>query len=191
MAAEFFLTIRKIQHRILRIYASSKKQSKKKEKHMKTLIAIVAVCIFFAASFAVNAVEDDEATITSGQIVVVHLVTNGLVNLYSTNQLIVESYGNGGIAKKAAIDAVERNREFLKVLTKYAMDVKRQSARGDDKTVIFLGKVAETCTVLDLHLNAIEEYISKNDKASVNQLEKCREKAETLMGELLKSDLSE
>jgi hypothetical protein len=157
---------------------------------MKTLTVIFAVCFVLVMSFRATAVED-EAEITSGQIVVIHLVTCGLVNLYSTNQLITDSYSNGGIAQKVALSSIERNKEFLKVLSKYAMDVKRQSARGDDKTVLFIGKITETCTAVELQLSAMEDYIKKNDKASVNQLEKSREKVEVLIEELLKSDLGE
>jgi hypothetical protein len=131
----------------------------------------------------------EQVGLTSGQIVMLDLIMHSLVNMYSTNTLIADSYSNGGIVKEEALAAVLRNRRFLDVLTKYSMDMKLQNASEDEKTVKFLSRITEICTNLDLQLDALEDYINRNDKASVDRLDNYRLKLETLIQSLVDSDL--
>ena len=156
---------------------------------MKNLVIVAGIALVMLVASTGHTGE--EVGITTGQIVVIDLVMHSIVNMYSTNLLITDSYSNGGIAKEEALMAVQRNRNFLKVLTRYSMEIKRQSAREDKKTVEFLGRITEICTNLDLQLDAVEEYIEKNDKASVRQLDKYRESLEAMIESLMKSDLGD
>lgn len=155
----------------------------------KIVMTIFVGTIFFVMASNALAVQDDEVGLTSGQIAIIDFALHSLVNLYSTNQLIVDAYGNSGIPQKEALAAVQRNKNFLKVISKYAMDIKRQGAKGDKKMTEFINKITEVCTAIDMHLGSIVDYIEKNDKTSVSQLEKNREKVEKLIGELLSQDI--
>ena len=96
---------------------------------MKNLVIFTGIALVMLIAPMGHAAED--VGITTGQIVVIDLVMHSIVNMYSTNLLITDSYSNGGIAKEEALMAVQRNRDFLKVLTRYSMEIKRQSARED------------------------------------------------------------
>ena len=154
---------------------------------------ILAIVLFFTVSmltvFPVHSVED--VGITSGQMVVLNIIMHGIVNMYSTNNLIADSYSGGGVEKDSALGALERNRDFLKVLSMYSMNIKRQGAKDDEKMNALLCSVSDICTHLDLQIGAIESYIKKNDDASVTQVRKYRQKLESLIQLMLNSDLGE
>ena len=152
---------------------------------------IVGLFVFAAILTSSTGHAIDEPGLTSGQIVVLELIMRSIVNMYSSNVIIADSYGNGGIVKEDALAAVAQNRDFLEVLTGYAMEMKRQNTAEDRKTAEFLAKLTEVCTDVGLQLNAMEDYIEKNDKASITLLNKCRSKLETSIEELLNSDLSD
>jgi len=156
---------------------------------MRSLIIVLVMSAAVLTAGTVCAAE--ESGLTSGQIVMLDLIMHSVVNMYSTNTLIADSYSNGGIVKEEALGAVVRNRRFLDVLTRYSMDMKLQNASGDEKTVQFLGKMTEICTNLDLQLDALEDYINKNDKASVDRLDNYRLKLELLIQSLVDSDLGD
>jgi len=155
---------------------------------IKSATFILGILIAMAGISA-DATKDEDAIVTDSQIVVIDIILNCLVNIYGTNQLIVDSYGNGGIPQKEALAAVQRNKEFLKVINVYAMQIKRQGAKGDKKTTEFINKITEVCTALDMHLGSMVDFIEKNDKPSITQLEKNRERVETLIEELVTHDL--
>jgi len=156
---------------------------------MRKLIVGMFVSAAILTSATAHAV--DEPGLTSGQMVVLELIMRSIVNMYSSNVIITDSYGNGGIVKEDALAAMAQNREFLKILTGYAMEMKRQNTAEDRKTVEFLAKLTEVCSDVGLQLNAMEDYIEKNDKASIALLNKCRSKLEMSIEELLNSDLSD
>lgn len=153
------------------------------------IISIFLATIIYILASNTFASENEEGGLTSGQIAIIDIALHSLVNLYSTNQLIVDAYGNSGIPQKEALAAIQRNRNFLKIISRYAMDIKRQGAKGDKKATDFINKITEICTSIDLHIGSIVDYVEKNDKTSVNQLEKNREKVEKLINELLSMEL--
>ncbi len=156
---------------------------------MRSLTIVLAMSAVLLTTGTACAVE--EVGLTSGQIVMLDLITHSIVNMYSTNTLIADSYSNGGIVKEEALAAVLRNRRFLDVLTRYSVAMKLQNASEDEKTVQFLGKITGICTNLDLQLDALEDYINKNDKASVIRLDDYRLKLELLIQSLVDSDLGD
>ncbi len=156
---------------------------------MKTII--VSFALIGAAFVAFQAYPAEDMAISSGEIIVLDVVMHSIVNMYSTNELIFISYTEGGIGRKRALAAVDGNERFLKVLSKYAMEIKRQNARGDERTMDFIGKISNICTNLEQHLGAIKSAIEKGDRASRMQVDKYTAKLEMLIQSLVETDLGE
>ena len=147
---------------------------------MRVLAVITAILAASVCSQGWCAGED-EGTLTGGQMIVLDLVMHGLVNLYSTSNLIVTGCATHGLTRDEAARAVDRNKDFLKVLSSYAMNMKRQGAGGDEEMTEFVGSVVEICTNMDLYLDSIKRFAEKNDDASERQMERYRTKVEQLI----------
>jgi hypothetical protein len=98
------------------------------------------------------------------------LISYGMINAYSTNILIQKGFSGGCLNKVDAVENVERNQAFVKVLQKHALSLKRVSVKEDEAMRRMIRDVCEVTTYLERQTESLKEWINEPDSASAKIL---------------------
>lgn len=114
------------------------------------------------------------------------LVTYGIVNAYSTNVLVQIAFQGGSLPKEEALDAAERNAAFVKVLQRYAQQLKRDTAKKEEGIKKLVNEMSEVSTYLEQQTQALKDWIEAPDSKSAKGLydtycEKLEKKIELML----------
>jgi len=98
------------------------------------------------------------------------LISYGMINAYSTNVLVQISFAGGCLTKEDALEAVERNLKFVRVLQRYAHSLRRASADESDPMKKLLADMCEVTTYLERQTESLRDWLSAPESKSARML---------------------
>lgn len=98
------------------------------------------------------------------------LISYGMINAYSTNILIQKGFAGGCLNKVDAVENVERNQAFVKVLQRHALSLKRVSVKEDEALRKMVRDVCAVTTYLDRQTESLKDWINEPDSESAKIL---------------------
>ena len=98
------------------------------------------------------------------------LISYGMINAYSTNILVQVGFERGSLGKQEAVEAVERNSAFVKVLQRYAHSLKRSSATKDEEMKKLIASMSEVSTYLEQQTQSLKDWIADPESKSAKAL---------------------
>ncbi len=98
------------------------------------------------------------------------LISYGIINAYSTNVLVQSGFEGGSLPRADALDAVERNAAFVKVLQRYAHSLKRSSASRDEGMKKLIADMSEVSTYLEQQTQSLKDVVADPKSQSARRL---------------------
>ena len=98
------------------------------------------------------------------------LISYGIINAYSTNLLVKTGFEAGSLTKADALDAVERNSAFVKVLERYAHSLKRSSVKREEGMKKLIADMCEVSTYLEQQTESLKDWIGDPKSKSARRL---------------------
>lgn len=115
------------------------------------------------------------------------LVSMGIINAYSTNVLVKQSFESGSLSKPDAEDAVRRNTAFVNVLDRYAQSLKRSIVTEDAGMKKWVQDMADVSTYLKQQTLVLQDWVSDPGSGSAKRLfDSYSEKVEARIEMMLK-----
>ncbi len=115
------------------------------------------------------------------------LISYGVINAYSTNLLVRSGFEGGTLPKEDAVDAVERNFAFVKVLQRYSHSLKRSTTTRDEGMKKLISDLCEVSTLLQQQTQSLKDWIKDPKGKSAVRLyedycDKLEKKIELMLG---------
>lgn len=151
---------------------------------MKTVSRITAtlMCVMLVAWWAPAEERSMAADLSYAE-----LVSMGIINAYSTNVLVKQSFESGSLSKADAEDAVRRNTAFVNVLDRYAQSLKRSIVTEDAGMKKWVQDMADVSTYLKQQTAALRDWVGNPGSGSAKRLfESYSEKLEARIEMMLK-----
>jgi len=98
------------------------------------------------------------------------LITYGIVNAYSTNVLVQIGFQGGSLPKEEALEAVQRNGAFVKILQRHAHNLKRAAAKREEGMTKLVNDMCEIATYLEQQTQALKDWINDLESKSARGL---------------------
>ncbi len=97
------------------------------------------------------------------------LISYGMINAYSTNILIQKGFAGRCLLEVDAMENVERNQAFVKVLQEHAFSLKRISVKEDEGMRKMIGDMCEVTTYLERQTESLKDWIAepKSESAKI------------------------
>lgn len=115
------------------------------------------------------------------------LLSYGMISAYSTNVLVQIGFGGRALTKTDALDAVERNLAFVKVLQRYTYNLRRSLVNEGEGMKKMIADMCDVSTYLEEQTVWLKNWINDPESKSAKLLyDGYRGKVEKLIEEMLK-----
>ncbi|NQU46179.1 MAG: hypothetical protein HQ516_03920 [Chlorobium sp.] len=112
----------------------------------------------------------EEESSFSASLSYAELISYGLINGYSTNVLVHKGFAAGSLTEADALDDVDRNMAFAKVLQRYANSLKRASAKEDKGMRTLIANMCEVATYVERQTGTLKDWINNPESKSAKAL---------------------
>jgi hypothetical protein len=149
---------------------------------MRNILAVVGIGGLLVVG-VVPAQEDSELA----ELAYSELISHGIISAYSTNVLVRQAFAGRCLGKEDALEAVERNSGFVKVLQRYAHSLRRSTKIKDEGMKRLVAEMCDVTGHLKFQTDSLKDWIENPESGTAKGLyERYTDKLEKMIESMLR-----